>query len=96
MALKVTIKRRLIIFHKPRQWEEIWTRLVAEHGEKIAISFVVRRELGFSVRRHRGLVPNDPNVEPKLEWGSSMHYEDQIHIDFFSDAAQSWFQLRYL
>jgi hypothetical protein len=96
MALKVTIKRRLIIFHKPQQWEEIQARLVADYGEKIAISFVVRRELGFSVRRHQGLVPNDPTVEPKLEWGSSMHYEDQIHLDFYSDAAQSWFQLRYL
>ncbi len=94
MPVKVTIKRRLIIFHKPRQWEEIWTRLVAEHGEKIAISFVVRRELGFSVRRHRALVPNDPQHSYKD--GPSMHYEDHIHIDFFSDAAQSWFQLRYL
>jgi hypothetical protein len=96
MALKVTIKRRLIIFHKPQQWVDIQARLVADYGEKIAISYVMRRELGFSVRRHQGLVPNDPVVEPKLEWGSSMHYEDQIHLDFYSDAAQSWFQLRYL
>jgi hypothetical protein len=94
MALKITIKRRLIIFHKPRQWEEIQARLVADYGEKIAISFVMRRELGFSVRRHRALVPNDPQYIYKS--GASMHYEDHVHLDFFSDAAQSWFQLRYL
>ncbi len=94
MTLKVTIKRRLIIFHKPQQWVDIKARLVAEHGEKIVISFVMRRELGFSVRQHRALVPNDPQYSYKD--GPSMHYEDQIHIDFFSDAAQSWFQLRYL
>ena len=95
-SLKVTVKLRLIIFHQPKQWEEIYRRLIDDFGAKIAISFVMRRELGFSVRRHRALVPNDPTVEPALEWGSSMHYEDHIHLDFYSDAAQSWFQLRYL
>ena len=94
MALKVTIKRRLIIFHKPQQWADIQARLVADYGEKMAISFVMRRELGFSVRRHRALVPNDPQYIYKD--GPNMHYEDHIHLDFYSDAAQSWFQLRYL
>ena len=94
MTLKVTIKRRLIIFHKPQQWVDIQARLVADYGEKMAISFVMRRELGFSVRRHRALVPNDPQYIYKD--GPSMHYKDHIHLDFYSDAAQSWFQLRYL
>jgi hypothetical protein len=94
MALKVTIKRRLIIFHKPQQWADIQARLVADYGEKMAISFVMRRELGFSVRRHRALVPNDPQHSYKD--GPSMHYEDHVHLDFYSDSAQSWFQLRYL
>jgi len=94
MALKVTIKRRLIIFHKPQQWVDIQARLVADYGEKMTISFVMRRELGFSVRRHRALVPNDPQHSYKD--GPSMHYEDHVHLDFYSDAAQSWFQLRYL
>jgi len=94
MTLKVTVKRRLIIFHKPQQWVDIKARLVAEHGEKMAISFVMRRELGFSVRQHRALVPNDP--QHRYKDGPSMHYEEHIHLDFYSDAAQSWFQLRYL
>jgi hypothetical protein len=94
MALKVTIKPRLIIFHKPSQWMDIRDRLIAEHGTRIAISFVMRRELGFLVRRHRALVPNDPQYIYKD--GPSMHYEEHIMLDFYSDAAQSWFQLRYL
>jgi hypothetical protein len=96
MKLKVTVKRRLIIFHKPQQWAEIQARLVADYGEKMTISFVMRRELGFSVRRHRALVPNSPVLEGRIEWSAGMHYEDHIHLDFYSDAAQSWFQLRYL
>jgi hypothetical protein len=24
------------------------------------------------------------------------YYENQIHLDFYSESAQSWFQLRYL
>jgi hypothetical protein len=73
---------------------DIQARLVADYGEKMTISFVMRRELGFSVRRHRALVPNDPQHSYKD--GPSMHYEDHVHLDFYSDAAQSWFQLRYL
>jgi hypothetical protein len=54
----------------------------------------MRKDLGFTVRHHRGLVPNLPGQIWRS--GSNMHYEDQIHLDFFTDAAQSWFQLRYL
>ena len=93
--LKVTVKPGLIIFHKPSQWEPIMNQLLQDHGAKIAISFVMRRELGFSVRRHQGLVPNDP-MYVELVGGPGMHYEEQIHLDFHSPAAQSWFQLRYL
>jgi hypothetical protein len=25
-----------------------------------------------------------------------MHYQEQIHVDFYNQSAQSWFQLKYL
>jgi hypothetical protein len=25
-----------------------------------------------------------------------MHYEDQVHLDFYNESTQSWFQLKYL
>jgi hypothetical protein len=28
--------------------------------------------------------------------GPNMYYEDQVHLDFYNESAQSWFMLRYL
>jgi hypothetical protein len=94
MTKRVTIRPRLIEFWKPDDWLDIRERLIREHGTRMAISYVMRRELGFTVRRHRALVPNDPKHVYKD--GPSMHYEEHICLDFYTDAAQSWFQLRYL
>lgn len=94
MCLKVTVKQRLIVFHKPGEWSDIYSRILQEYGTGMAIRPRMRRELGFVYRHHRGLVPNLPGQS--WRGGSNMHYEDQIHLDFYSDAAQSWFQLRYL
>lgn len=94
MCLKVTVKQRLIVFHKPGEWSNIYSRILQEYGMGMAIRPRMRRELGFVYRHHRGLVPNLPGQGRR--GGSNMHYEDQIHLDFYSDAVQSWFQLRFL
>ena len=94
MCLKVTIKSKLIVFHKPGEWSDIYARILEEHGARMAIRPRMQCELGFVYRRHRGLVPNLPGQS--WRGGSNMHYEDQIHLDFFTESAQSWFQLRYL
>jgi hypothetical protein len=96
---KTTIKKNLIIFHKPHEWGEINQLIVKDFGIKMCISFVLRRELGFTVRAHQGLMPIDPAIlgAPESSFYRQTHYyENQIHLDFFSDSAQSWFQLRYL
>jgi len=67
-------------------------QLILEHGIKISISWVMRRELGFTVRTHRALIPND-HIKPGRP---DMHYEDQVCLDFFNESTQSWFVLRYL
>ncbi len=92
MSLKVTVKQRLIVFHNPGEWSDIYSRILQEYGMGMAIRPRLRRELGFVYRYHRGLVPNP---HPRKN-GPTMHYEDQVCLDFYSDAAQSWFQLRYL
>jgi hypothetical protein len=58
----------------------------------MAVRTRLRRELGFVYRNHQGLTLHDTSdlYEPK------MHYENQVHLDFYSEAAQSWFQLKYL
>ena len=92
MSLKVTVKQRLIVFHNPGEWSDIYSKILQEYGMGMAVRPRLRRELGFVYRYHRGLVPNP---HPRKN-GPTMHYEDQVCLDFYSDAAQSWFQLRYL
>lgn len=97
--MKVTVKRNLIIFHKPSEWSDLQAQLVEDFGAKIAISFVCKRELGFTVRRHKGLVPHpvaEWEIMKSQGWDHRYHYEDQVHLDFYNEAAQTWFVLKYL
>jgi hypothetical protein len=52
---------------------------------------VCRRELGFSVRNHQHWVTFD-----YAEKIPRKYLEEQVHLDFFNPATQSWFQLKYL
>jgi hypothetical protein len=92
MSSHVTIKKNLIIFHRPGDWIKIYTKILQDHGRGMAVRTRLRRELGFTYRHHRGLVRN----EIAMSGEPTMHYEDQIHVDFYNEASQSWFQLRYL
>jgi len=89
---QVTVKKNLIIFHKPGEWSDIYASILRDFGMGMAVRTRMRRELGFTYRYHQGLVPN----EHKTKNGTNMHYEDQVHLDFFDEKAQSWFQLKYL
>jgi hypothetical protein len=98
--MKTTIKRNLIIFHKPYEWYELSHQLRAEYGISIMlISSRCKRELGFTVRHHKGLVEHDA-VEWELMkgegWNHRYHYEDQVHLDFYNEAQQTFFVLKYL
>lgn len=93
--MKVTVKKNLIVFHRPEEWENISQQLVQEHGVSILISWKMRRELGFQVRYHKGLAPR-PNAFFEEDDDQKYYYQDQVHLDFFSESAQSWFQLKYL
>jgi hypothetical protein len=97
--MKITIKPGLIIFHVVDEWSVLLKQLLLEYGNKIAISTTCRRELGFTVRRHKGLVPHTQEnweVMKSQGWDHRYHYQDQVHLDFYSEAAQTWFVLKYL
>lgn len=101
MSSRITIKKNLIIFHHPEDWLEIYAAIQRDFGAKMAISFVLKRELGFTVRNHQGLVPiKKPSLDRNgiNQYGGQKthYYEDQVHLDFYSEAAQSWFQLKYM
>ena len=55
----------------------------------MAVRTRMRRELGFTYRWH-----NQWTTEPGND---HLRYpQEQIHLDFYNESAQSWFQLRYL
>lgn len=90
--MKVTVKKNLIVFHRPGEWSDIYALILRDYGMGMAIRPKLKRELGFTYRHHKGLVPNE---HPRPN-GPTMHYEQQVHLDFYSESAQSWFQLKYL
>ena len=97
--MKVTIKPGLIVFHNPKDWEPIQYQLGLDYGTRIMISYVCKRELGFTIRRHKGLVPHPLDTWEVMKsegWNHRYHYQDQIHLDFYNPAQQTWFVLKYL
>jgi len=98
--MKITIKKNLIIFHQPNEWYALANRLRVEYGAStMFISSKCRRELGFTVRHHKGLVPHE-DIEWELikdqGWRHRYHYESQVHLDWYSESAMSFFILKYL
>ena len=91
--LKIIVKRNLIIFKQgpDEYWDNIWEKILSEYGPTIAISWVLKRELGFTTRRHTHWINFFAD-------GAKVggYYQDQIHLDFYNESALSWFQLKYL
>jgi hypothetical protein len=92
MSSRVIVKKNLIIFRKPGEWTDIYSQILRDYGMGMAVKTRLRRELGFTYRYHRGL---EKNEHPRAG-APTMHYEDQVHLDFYNESAQSWFMLRYL
>jgi len=88
---KIIVRKNLIVFNRAEDWENIKTRLIQEYGDRIMISWVLKRELGFTVRDHQEWVEFDKTGDRQR-----YYMDNQIHLDFFNESAQSWFQLKYM
>ena len=100
MSYRTTTKKNLIIFHDPEDWARVLDRLAEDFGTVIRMRHIMKRELGFTARDHQGLEPNR-KADPTLlltpwEYHQGYHYEQQVHLDFYNEASQSWFILKYL
>jgi hypothetical protein len=95
MTQGVVIKRNLIIFDNEELWEPIRQKILAEYGPSHMISWVMKRELGFTVRYHQNWITIDKNYDGE-DITPRRASQNQVHLDFFNDATQSWFQLKYL
>ena len=98
--MKTTVKKNLIIFHSPYEWYELAESLRTEYGQSIMlISARCKRELGFTVRHHKGLVEHSKETWEIMKsegFHNRYHYEDQVHLDFYDEAQQTFFVLKYL
>jgi hypothetical protein len=98
--MKISVKKNLIIFHSVREFEELHDRLMEDYGRStMLISWKMKRELGFTIRHHKGLVPHDESewaVMKSQGWDHRYHYEMQVHLDFYNEAQQTFFVLKYL
>lgn len=69
------------------EWERICNQLATEYpASHLLMRSVMRRELGFTVRHHRRWLPDS--------WDHQ--HRDEIHLDFFNDAAETFFTIKYL
>lgn len=68
------------------EWEVLRGQLKETYGARILISWVMRKELGFSIREHQ-------------RWDDThKRWEDRrsvICVDFYSEAARTFFLLKY-
>ena len=92
---RIIVKKNLIIFENEELWVPIRNKIVAQHGLLYLISTVTKRELGFTTRQHQQWITIDKNnrgddIVPRG------YLQNQIHLDFYNDAALTWFQVKYL
>jgi hypothetical protein len=66
-------------------WNEIYIRIREEYGDTVVIiSWKLKETLGFTVRRHRDYDPVNG------------YMVNDIRLDFYDNAALTFFQLKYL
>ena len=95
MTTGITVKTDLIIFDSEELWEPIRKKIVVEYSVSHLFRWVSRRELGFTVRFHHNWITINKNsygddITPRR------YCQNQVHLDFFSSSALTWFQLKYL
>jgi hypothetical protein len=67
-----------------RQWNKVYNRIRQDYGDAvILISWRLKEELGFTVRRHQDYDPVNG------------HMKDDIRLDFYNEAKMVFFKLKY-
>lgn len=77
------------------EWTAIRKRLREDYNWKpsvMVIRSVMLRELGFSVRLHTDWVKSEDSQHSDIDW----KFEECIYLDFYDDAKETMFRLKYL
>ena len=75
------------------QWEILKEKLSKEHPLSVmTIRYKMREVLGFTVREHQQWIEAGKSVD-----GRPLGYlQTWICLDFYNDALEAWFQLKYM
>ena len=78
----------------PAAWRSIRDELHKENPKSVfALRSKMRRILGFTIREHREWVMTKPNPnDVTIDQG---HYEDRVHLDFYSENKRTFFLMKY-
>ena len=77
-----------------KEWNKIHKQLALKYKDKpsvLLMKSVMRRELGFTVRRHSEWVEDSKDV-----WNTQTGYQWSIRLDFYNDELETVFRLTYL
>lgn len=73
------------------QWSVIKKQLSEEYPPSVLlIRACMRRALGFTTRTHHTWAPYYHELD------QDDYYQDTVYLDFFDDAQEVWFRLKYL
>lgn len=65
------------------EWEKVKQHLLEDFGQKILISWVMKRECGFTVRTH-------------TQWSQDgRHHKVIVCLDFYDERMKTWYILKY-
>lgn len=71
------------LVYSERDWNKLWASILKEYPPSINISWVCKRELGFTVRKH-------------TYWDrEGRAYIHEVHLDFYDEAMKTLFILKY-
>lgn len=74
-----------------RQWAGIKKQLSQEYPASVLlIRSCMRRVLGFTTRTHQTWTPYYEELD------HDDYYQDTVYLDFYDDAQEVWFRLKYL
>jgi hypothetical protein len=95
------VKKQTIIFDSEEDWLRVRQRIIDQYGLNVVlISWKLKRDLGFTVRRHKAYLPWEK--DQKELWGHTadlrhQYYPvNQVHLDFYNDSSLSFFILKFL
>ena len=86
----------MIILTRP-EWHRILEKIKQEHPPSTyLISGKMRERLGFTVREHKSWIDTTPTELVGTGYNTGHYAKTQICLDFYNDASESWFRLKYL